>query len=140
MTRRTRAMTLVEVLVASLLLAMAAGSAVAAWGYLTRVPMSKRLLERALLVASSEIDRRKADGYEYIPRGTSTSWYDAYGAWLGPAATTGTYRAEVTATPVVPLVPTGTNRDLMELRVRVRDAGATVVYHDARTLLCWGGL
>lgn len=140
MRRRHTGLTFVEVLVASMLLGMAAATAIASWGYLTRVPQSKRFIERGILIAATEIDRRKAFGYDYLVRGTSTSWYDAYGAWLGADATTGAYQAVVTVTPVVPTTPTGTNKDLLELRVQVRDTAGAVTYHDARTLIAWGGM
>jgi len=139
MKRRACAMTFVEVLVASLLLGMAAAATLAAWGYLARVPQSKRLIERGVGIAASEIDRRKAIGYDYLVRGTSTVWYDVHGAWLGESATTGAFQVLVTVAPVVPTTPTGSSRDLLELRVRVRDQSGLSTYHDARTLLAWGG-
>ncbi|MFM7323259.1 MAG: prepilin-type N-terminal cleavage/methylation domain-containing protein [Armatimonadota bacterium] len=140
MRRRRGGLTFVEVLVASMLLGMAAATAIAAWGYLSRVPQSKLLIERGILIATSEIDRRKALGYDYLVRGTTTSWYDAYGTWLGDSATTGAYQAVVTVTGVVPTTPTGTNNDLLEMRVQVRNTAGTATYHDARTLMSWGGM
>lgn len=137
--KNRRAMTYVEVLVAALLLGIAAAAAVATWNLSSRIPQSKRLTERAVFIATSEIERLKSIKYTYLANGTTTLWYDKYGVWLGSGASTGAYRVIDTVSVVVPTTPTGTTRDLLQVRVQVQNTAGTVTYEDARTLLTFGG-
>lgn len=139
MRRSVRALTLVEVLVAALLLAMAAAAAVATWNLSSRIPYNKRVVERAVLIGSSEIERLKSLKYSNLVAGTTTVWYDKYGNWLGSGATTGEYQVVDTISVVVPTTATGTTRDLLQVRVQVRNTAGTATYEDARTLMTFGG-
>jgi hypothetical protein len=138
--RRRSGATLVEALVATLLLSLAATATVVAWSTMHQAPRNKLMADRALAISMTEIERIHATGFVYTSTGTTIRWYDRNGAWLGPDARTGIYRSE-TVVSVVLSVPTGdSDREMLEARVRVTDVSNSNLYRESRTVLVFGGI
>lgn len=138
--RRRSGTTLVEALVATLLLSMAAAATVVAWSTMHLAPRNKLMADRALAISMSEIERIHATGFVYTSTGTTIRWYDRNGTWLGPDARTGFFRAE-TVIAVVLSVPTGdSDREMLEARIRIADFSNVTLYRESRTVLIFGGI
>lgn len=146
--KRRRGMTIVEVLVAALIVGIVAAGAVATWSIASRAAASKRAVEIGTAIAVSEIERVKALRYNYVPASPlqggvpvpTVRWYDRYGNWRGSAATTGDFRAEVTVRILINRDSQANREDLKEVVVEVWDGARTRRYETARTLLSFGGI
>jgi type II secretory pathway pseudopilin PulG len=141
-------MSLIETLVAALIVAIVAGAAVASWSMASRAVASRRATDIGTAIAVSELERLKAIRYPYLPVSPMSGgqpvptvrWYDRYGNWLGSAATSGDYRAESTVTVIINRDSQTNSEDLKEIRVQVWDGARTRLYESIRTLLSFGGV
>lgn len=142
--RNSRGFTLMELLIAVLVLSIAATGALATWGFSSRVPASKRVTEMGVYIATEELERLKAQHYisleDTLENAPRIHWYDRYGAWLGASATTGDYKAKVWVRPLVNRNNRADTEDLRELEVQVWNTDETQHYETARTLLSYGGV
>lgn len=144
----TRGMTLVEVLVAAMILGIAAGGAVASWGWASKAAANKRATEIGYALCVGEVERLKAIRYPYLTPSAIVSgspvpsirWFDKYGSWLGSGATTGAFRVETIVTVLIDRDNTANSEDLKEVVVETWDGNRTKMYDRARTLLTFGGV
>lgn len=134
-----RGLTYMEVLIALLLVSMAAAAAIATWRISLKAVEDKRVTEMGVYIASSEIERQKAIKYTYLTLSTKTYYYDRWGNWLGVGAASGAYKAVDTISVVAPNPATGSDRDLLELRVVVSTGSGAVQLEDTRTMMTFGG-
>lgn len=143
--RVRRGMTLVELLVAVVILSIVGAGAVATWRYSSKVPANKRVTDMASILAIREIEVVKAKKYLNLATGTTTTYYDRYGAARDSGGTkyTSAQSQGYTATTTVGIAPgmtaTGTTRDLLEVVAVVTNASGTKTYETQRTLLTFGG-
>lgn len=94
---RQKGLTLVELLVAALLVAMAALTAVSSIRMAASLPRNKRVTEMAVYVSVAALERIKAIEYSNMtdvtplpPSATASKWYyDKFGTPVGSAATDG---------------------------------------------------
>ena len=146
--RRTLGMTLTEVLVATMILAIVAGGAIASWSLSSRAAASKRAVEIGNAIAVEEIERLKALRYPYLTPSAmqggqpvpTVRWFDRYGNWLGGAAVTGDFQARETVTVVIDRDGETNSEDFKEIIVEVWDTAQTQMYERARTLITFGGV
>lgn len=141
-------MTIMEVLMAALIVAIVAAGAVASWSLSSRAAANKRATEIGTAIATSEMERLKALRYPYLTPSPlqggqpvpAVRWYDKLGNWLGSAAVSGDFRAESTVTVIIDRDSQSNSEDMKEIVVRVWDGGRTTLYGTARTLLTFGGV
>lgn len=138
--RRLRsAVTYVEVLVASLVLSMASITAIVSWSQLHRIPRTQLMTDRAVSIATTELEVARTAGYLNAVNGTTVRWYDAHGTMLPNAATSGTFRAEMTIRSVFkPSVVS--DREILEAKVVVTDKSGSRILRESSALLIFGGI
>jgi Tfp pilus assembly protein PilV len=140
---RTRGLALVEVLAATLLLAMAAAAAIATWGLSTRTTYSKRLTEMGTYVATQEVERlkaRRSAGLQNTASGSPLlTYYDRFGAPAGAQAAQG-FTARSWVRTVVDRDETVNTEDVREIYVEIRDNTGAFLLGRARTLITYGGV
>jgi prepilin-type N-terminal cleavage/methylation domain-containing protein len=141
--RTRRGTSLIELLVAAFIVAIAAGWAVATWSISSRAPATKRVTEMGTFIAVQEIERFKSQRFGALTNGAQTArYFDKFGASLGTgvAPPNGSlYRAVATVTTVVNRDVIGNTEDLIEIQVVVTNPDGTVTFETARTLLTFGG-
>jgi len=143
-----RGMSYVEVLMATIVLAIVAAGAVASWSLSSQVAATKRAVEIGNTIAVEEIERLKAIRYPYLAVSPvvggqpvpTVRWYDKYGNWLGPSAATGDFKAKVVIRVLIDRDGKANNEDLKEAVVEVWDTNETRRYEIQRTLLTYGGV
>lgn len=152
-----RGLTMVELLMAVLIVSMMAGLAAASWNFSSKVTRSKRVTEMGAYLGIQEMERLKAYKYESLAFTTDASpiidWYDKDGNYLGRDATsptsypavigtasTGTYKVKAWVRSLVDRNATADTEDLAELQVQVWNTAATTKYEDIRTVLTFGGI
>jgi hypothetical protein len=135
--------TLIELLVAGFIVAIAAGWAVATWTISSRAPATKRFTEMGTYIAVQEMERYKSLRYGSLTNGAQAPiYFDKFGTSLGTGNTPPTgsvYRSVTTITAVVNRDAASNTEDLIEIQVVVTNPDATVTYETARTLLTFGG-
>lgn len=141
-------MTIIEVLMAALIIGIVAAGAVASWSLSSRAVGNKRATEIGTAIATSEMERLKALRYPYLTPSAlqggqpvpTVRWYDRLGNWLGSAAVSGDFRAESTVTVIIDRDSETNSEDMKEIIVDVWDGTRTTHYCTARTLLTFGGV
>ena len=134
-----RGVTLVETLVAVIILSIVSLGAIATWSYSEKVPANKRLTEMASYIAVHEIEVVKAQKYLHVADGTTTTYYDKNGI---PTAVISNvfYTAVTTVGMPSGVTALNTTADLREIVCVVSDKNATKTYGTERTLIALGGL
>ena len=146
--RTRRGMTIVEVLVAALVLGIVAAGALASWSLASQAAANKRTIEIGTAIAVHELERLKAMGYPYLPASPVQSgqpvptvrWYDKYGQWLGASATTGDFKVKSYVSILIDRDGEANSEDLKEIVVEVWNGDETRLLERARTLLTFGGV
>jgi hypothetical protein len=141
-------MTLTEVLVATMILAIVAGGAIASWSLSSRAAANKRAVEIGNSIAVEEIERLKAVRYPYLTPSPlqggqpvpTVRWFDRYGNWLGSSATSGDFQARETVVILIDRDDETNSEDLKEITVEVWDGSAARMFERARTLITFGGV
>lgn len=144
--RRRHGVTLIELLIAALILSFVAAAALSSWSFSSRVPANLRATELACKIAVREIELMKAKRYINLSAGSTTTYYDSSGAVTVVDAnkvyrattTVGMPTATYTATGTSVLA-TGTTKDLLQVQVVVTNVAGTLTYETQRTLLTFGG-
>ncbi len=138
--RHRRGTSLLELLVAALIIAIAAGWALAAWNISSRAPAQKRVTEMGAFIGMQEIERIKSQRYMSLTVGTTTTaYFDKFGAPTSVVADR-LYRADSAINSAVNRDGIGNTEDLLEIVVVVRRPDGTgAPYETARTLLTFGG-
>ncbi len=138
--RKQSGFTYVELLMATLVVAIAAVSALATWQISSRAPANKRATEMGVFVATQELERMKAIKVDGLAAGSTTvRYYDRYGAPAAAAATNG-FRTTSYVTAIVDRNGTPSTDDLYEIRVEVHNNDGSKLLEEARTLLTLGGV
>lgn len=136
-------MSLLEMLAASLIIAVVAGTALATWALSSRAVANKRVTEMGIYLATREVERLKDLGYMSINDTPSdspiTSYYDRNGAAVGGPVAMG-YKVKAWVEPMVSRDGVTNTEDLRQIRVEVWDANETRRYEYVRTLLTFGGI
>lgn len=133
-----RGLTLIELLVALLLLAVALAGLMGLWTFGFNVTRHSQDIGVAYNIARQEVERARAIGFMLLPNGTQTRGYDGLGNPTTAAS------PHFTATTTVTTLPDQngqqTTRSLRELTVTVvaRDQGE--VLFQSTTYLTRGGL
>ena len=118
-----------ESLVAGLLLAMAAATAVAAWTQLDRVPAERRKLQRARAVARNTAEALRAIS---TTEATLTFDCDIHGNRVLSGSTPGVFRVDATRS-AAPGTPNASSPDgLDEIHVRVVETSTGACVDDLR--------
>jgi hypothetical protein len=148
--RGRRGITYIDLLAASVILAIAASGVLAAVSLLARIPRNKRVTEMGVFVGSQELERLKARTYNLLTKSSASTvdWYDKYGGWISTGSTQpagALYMATWSVPPTSPGIG-GLDRngapdaeDLIEIVVVVSDTTGANTYETARTLLTFGG-
>lgn len=141
-----RGLTLVEVLVAVLILSIVGAGAAATWSYASKVPGNKRVTDMASILAIREIEVVKAKKYLNLSTGTTTTYYDRYGSPRDSSGNkyTSAQSLGYIATTTIAIAPgmtaTGTTKDLLEVAVAITNSTGAKTYETQRTLLTFGGI
>ena len=140
---RTRAFTLVELLVSLTLLAMATAAAMASWSISVRAPAAQRALQMAQTICMDEIEQSRAVRYSNLIDTTASApvvrYYDRLGARANSATATG-YQSRTWISVVVDRDGTSNSEDVREIRVEIWNGQGTTLMDSARTLLAYGGI
>ncbi len=144
----TAGMTLTEVLVAAVILGIVAAGAAASWTMASRAAANKRAVEIGTAIAVQELERLKAMRYPYLVPSPmqggqpvpTVRWYDRFGNYLGPSATSGDFQAREVIRVLIDRDGQPNNEDLKEIVVEVWDGNQTRLYETARTILTFGGV
>ena len=137
-----RGFSYLETLVAVLLLAVAATTAVSSWNVAARAPANKRVAEIALGLAASHMEMGKARLTLGLPAGQAALAPDVFYGQSGEPAVTATpsgYRVRSSVRVVSDSDGIPSTDDLCELTVEVWDGSGQVLYETSRTLLAFGG-
>ncbi len=146
--RRRRGVTLIELLVAALIVSIVAAGAVSSWSISSKVPATLRATEIASKIAVREIEQIKAKRYINLSTTPTTAFYDTSGAardtggvLYGATQPNGfTATTTVALAPGMPVTNPPTTKDLLQVTVVVTKAGdITKVYETQRTLMTFGG-
>jgi len=139
MSRRHRGVTLIELLIAALLISIVAACALSTWSVLQKVPNAKRATEMSSFIAVQAIERVKARKYENLAdTNDAVSYYDKNGAPAGGVSAHGfTVRSYIST--VVDRDGNSDTEDLREIRVDVFDNSGKQL-ETQRTLVSFGGL
>jgi type II secretory pathway pseudopilin PulG len=136
-------MSLLEMLAASLIIAIVAATALATWALSSRAVANKRVTEMGIYLATREVERLKDMGYMSLndtPSGSPIiSYYDRNGAAAGGAVAMG-YKVKAWVEPIVNRDSVTNTEDLRQIRVEVWDANEIRRYEYVRTLITFGGI
>ena len=137
---------MIELLVAVMLLAIAATGAAGTWVFSLRATANKRLTEMGAYIGIQELERMKDLRYDALTYTQESApvvdWYDKNGQWLGtaPSVTGGVYRASTWIRPIVDRDATANQEDLKEIEVQVWSGDGSAQYEGVRTLITYGGI
>lgn len=146
-----RGMSLVELLVAVLILSIVGAGAAATWSYASKVPANKRVTDMYSILATREIEVVKAKKYLNITTGSTTTYYDRYGSSRDTSGNSYTTQQSLgyIATTVIQMpkdatgtrtAATNTTKDLLEVETTIRASSGTNTFETQRTLLTFGGI
>lgn len=151
---RRRGLSLVELLVAALIIGIAAAGALATWTRMARIPASKRATDLTSQIATHVMEKIKARKYLNLTDTTfsggsyvlvdwnspsGSPYFDKFGDAAGSAQPKG-YRVKYRVYPIWSRDATRNTEDLVEVEVHVMDNSATRTYEVQRTLISFGGI
>jgi len=132
--------TLIELLIAALIVTIVAAGAVSSWSISSKMPATLRSTEISSRLAVREIEKVKAQRYTNVANGTTITYYDKSGAVTTDTASIA-YLATTTVglAPGMPVTNPPTTKDLLEVTCTVTNAAGTQL-EVQRTLLTFGGI
>lgn len=138
-----RGFTILELLAAVVLIAIAAIGAAATWSLSTRAAANRRATDMGNYIAVREMERLKSSKYQSLNDTTtgspSITYFNRYGDPEGSQVTRG-FKVKTWISPIVNRDSTTNSEDLREVKIEVRSNDEATLYETARTLLTFGGL